>query len=269
VAGHLRRDPSLIRWLAPVQEMVWGLAALGLTPAGRTEISELAGLEVAAPDGYIPRHSLSQALEAVLKRDGVDAALDAVQRLMRRGFEAARRSGASISPFIGSGLAIPGAPAGDDPDEWRRYSQRLAEWIASRRDFESDDIGPQLLAVMSGARGSLSHLVNLLGSRGAVETSDDPAVVPIKRGWAQGLTSAEMLACVVPARRGLARTTEECIRAGYAVRESGQSKGFNVLARAMRSPQPGFVFAHAAAAGEIDPLTDLDSRLFVGLPAKT
>jgi hypothetical protein len=34
----------------------------------------------------------------------------------------------------------------------------------------------------------------------------------------------------------------------------------------MRSPLPGVVFALAAAAGEIDPLSDLGSRLFVGLP---
>ena len=28
----------------------------------------------------------------------------------------------------------------------------------------------------------------------------------------------------------------------------------------------GIVFARAAATGEVDPLTDVDSRLFVGLP---
>ena len=34
----------------------------------------------------------------------------------------------------------------------------------------------------------------------------------------------------------------------------------------MRSDHPGVVFARAAAIGEIDPLTDLDSALFVGIP---
>ncbi len=42
--------------------------------------------------------------------------------------------------------------------------------------------------------------------------------------------------------------------------------GFGVLARARRSPHPGVVLARAAAQGETDPLTDTDSRLFVGLP---
>jgi hypothetical protein len=36
----------------------------------------------------------------------------------------------------------------------------------------------------------------------------------------------------------------------------------------MRAKHPGIVFAHAAATGEVDPLTDLESRLFVGLPVQ-
>ena len=36
----------------------------------------------------------------------------------------------------------------------------------------------------------------------------------------------------------------------------------------MQSPYPGIVFAQAADRGETDPLTDLDSRLFVGLPPR-
>jgi len=50
------------------------------------------------------------------------------------------------------------------------------------------------------------------------------------------------------------------------VRESHKPKGFGVLARAMRAKHPGVVFARAAATGEVDPLADVDSRLFVGLP---
>jgi len=42
-----------------------------------------------------------------------------------------------------------------------------------------------------------------------------------------------------------------------------------VLARAMRAEQPALVFAHAAAIGERDPLTDPDGRLFAGLSARS
>ena len=45
----------------------------------------------------------------------------------------------------------------------------------------------------------------------------------------------------------------------------GDHTKFGVLARARRAQYPGIVFARAAAIGERDPLTDVDSRLFVGL----
>ena len=61
----------------------------------------------------------------------------------------------------------------------------------------------------------------------------------------------------------------QCANAGYEMRQAGPSRGFTVLARAMRraimAENPGIVFARAAAISEVDPLTDLDSRLFVGL----
>jgi hypothetical protein len=56
----------------------------------------------------------------------------------------------------------------------------------------------------------------------------------------------------------------EWTEAGREIRQRSVTKSFSVLARAMRAEHPGLVFAHAAATGEIDPLTDLDSRLFAG-----
>ena len=78
-----------------------------------------------------------------------------------------------------------------------------------------------------------------------------------------GLTSEEMFACVAGGRQGLAKIAADC--EAYGFRAERVPKGFGVLARAMRASHPGRVFARAAAAGECDPLTDLDSRLFVGL----
>ena len=72
--------------------------------------------------------------------------------------------------------------------------------------------------------------------------------------------------CVVGAREGIGQVAMDCMRAGYSLRETGAPRGFHVLCRAMRSQRPGVVFASAAATGEVDPLTDVDSRLFVGLP---
>ncbi|GAG35252.1 unnamed protein product, partial [marine sediment metagenome] len=173
VAGHLRRDPELMDWLTPTHDILWGLAEKSLTPDGLKEICKLAGIEIAAPDGYITRDSLTEATRALLARDGVEATLQALDRLMRLGFGAARESGASLSPFIGEGLELPPAPADDDDQAWRLYSEQLAEQLAGRSDFDDADLGPQLLAVKSGARGTLGRplgLVNLIGGHG--ETRD-------------------------------------------------------------------------------------------------
>ncbi len=55
---------------------------------------------------------------------------------------------------------------------------------------------------------------------------------------------------------------------GAEVSNSHKLKGCNVLARAWHAKHPGVVFARAAAAGEVDPLADVDGRLLVGLEIK-
>ena len=75
-----------------------------------------------------------------------------------------------------------------------------------------------------------------------------------------------MYALAVVAREGLIQVVLECERIGYNRREASQPSGFSILARAMQSEHPGIVFVRAAATGEIYPLTDVDSRMFVGLP---
>jgi len=272
IAGHLRRDPALAAWLAPNQEMLWGLAALSLTPKGMAQIADLLGVEPAAPDGYVTRQSLAEEMRKIMDKDGPEAVLDAASRLMQRGFEMPKASGASISPFLGESLSSPPAPATDDQAGWELLSQQLAERIESAQDFANDDLGPQLLAVRSGARGSTQHLVNLLGPRGTVQTpeSPDPAQesgprVIIRHGLVRGLSPQEMWACTTGARVGLGQVALDCAQAGYGIVQAKLAKGFNVLGRAMRAANPGIVFARAAATGQTDPLTDLDSRLFAGL----
>jgi hypothetical protein len=267
VAGHLRRDPELIKWLYPNNEMLWGLAQLSRTREGLGEISRLAGVEVAAPAGFVTRESITTALRAVLERDGVEWALEAAERLMRRGFEVAKESGASISPFIGSGLEYPAQPATDTPESWAAYAEDLADIIASCSDYDSKDLGPQLLAVKSGARGDIRRLVRLLGPQGMAEDLSGK-LMAVRRGYRDGLTPDELRVRIIEAREGLGRTAREYAEMGYGPRELARSNAFTVLARAMRAEKPGVVFARAAATGETDPLADIDSRLFVGLPAR-
>ena len=264
-AGHLRRDPRLIRWLALNQDAVWGLAWLSLTPTGLAEVNRLAGTEVRAPDGFVTRASLAETMAGLLRRDGADQTLATIDRLMRRGFDVTRESGASISPFAGERVKRPPFPNDEDVDRWQQYRPEIGEELAARTDYENDDLGPQLLAVKAEARGTLNWLSALIAGRGPV-TDARGHTVNVRRGLVEGLSPQELYACMAGAREALGRVAMNTVRGAYGMGEWDHPKGFNVLSRAMRSDRPGAVFARAAATGETDPLQHTETRLFVGLP---
>ena len=264
VVGHLARDPGLLDSLLPSLDALWGLARLSLTAEGLAEIAQLVGEPVAAPGGFITRTTLAEAMYKVLARDGVQAVLSRLEALLRRGFAAAQASGASLSPFVGASLRQPQAPVSDDADLWQKYAGVVTEALASGADYLESDLGPQRLMVKARGAG-LEQLAWLVGGRGLVVDECGNAVV-IRHGYAEGYTTEELLACVAGARQGFAEATREWERLGASFRERNVSRSFNVLTRALRAKHPGLVFASAAAAGEVDPLADVESRLLVGLP---
>ncbi|MFO8006156.1 MAG: hypothetical protein R6V05_00305, partial [Candidatus Brocadiia bacterium] len=266
VAGHLRRDPELLQQLIPCNDALWGLVSLSLSEEGRAEITELAGAEADVEGGCLTRDALGRAMHRLMERDGVQAVLEGLQRLEARGFQAARRSGASIGAFFGSQLQLT-PPADATPEAWNRCAQELGELLASRVDPADDEMGPAVLLVKSGARGRLEHVVRLAGPFGVVEDAGGEAI-PVRHGFREGLSPEELVACAATARRGLVDLVRRVHEEGPRVRRANRPTGFHVLARAMRAERPGVVFASAAASGERDPLTDLDSRLFVGLPVR-
>lgn len=263
-AGHLKRDPNLYDLRFINNEMLWGLAYLGLQPGGMDEISQLIGAPVKTSGGIVDKSTIAEAVREVMSRDGVDAVVEVIQRLMDRGLQVAKESGASINLFIGSSLQLPPKPESDDPDLWNVYAEDVIDILQSSNDFSSLEFGPQLLAVKSGARGSIDQLCRLAACKRPVQNASGD-LVPIKHSLREGYTPEEDFAGVAGAREGLARISNEIVQSAYGVKSAPDVKGFGVLARAMRSPYPGRVFARAAAVSESDPLTDLDSRLFVGL----
>lgn len=265
VAGHLRRDPSLLHWLIPSHASLWGLARLSLTKAGLERITQILGTPVAAPSGFITRTTLEEAARVVLQREGPERTLEALNSLVWLGFDLAGQSGVSMSPFFGSKLRLPPSPHGDDPDAWNAYSGQIAAAVAAVSDFDDTDMGPQVLAVRSGARGGIGHLVNLLGSRGT-EIGLDGKPFIIRHGWVEGLQPQEVWVRAMHARRAMGEVALSAVREAYGIREATPPAGLGVLARAMRADRPGVVFARAALTAETDPLTDEDSRLFLGLP---
>ncbi|MEO8971772.1 MAG: hypothetical protein ABI406_09265 [Ktedonobacteraceae bacterium] len=270
VAGHLQRDSGLLRSLLPGNEAMWGLASLSLTAQGRKEIAELLEIQGGLPDGLLTKTSLLDIMNDILRQQGVRQTLTILEQLARRGFAVTKASGASMNPFIGESVQHPAEPRTNDFRQWMEYAEVLAERIASRTDFTSADIGPQLLAIKSEAIGSMRLLAMLIGSRGAVMNGHGEYVL-VRHGVSEGLTPEEMYALVPGTREALARLafeweqTGKTGQTGKIASERSERKGFSVLLRAMRSDAPGVVFANAAASGEVDELRDMDSRLFVGL----
>jgi hypothetical protein len=88
----------------------------------------------------------------------------------------------------------------------------------------------------------------------------------VPRGIIEGLTAAEYFVNAVGARRGLAQANWGMSEWISERTSACRPTGLSVLARAMRARDAGRVLARAAAAGDSDPLTDPDARLFVGLP---
>jgi hypothetical protein len=150
---------------------------------------------------------------------------------------------------------------------WDAYAEEIMGRLAIYADFSDNDLGPLCFLVRSGARGSWHQLAALVGSRGAVQDVQGRPV-SVRRGLRDGLTPQELYALAVISREQIAKYAFEWEQFGGRLQERKLVKGYNVLARAMRAENPGVVFGRAAAMGEVDPLTDTDSRLFVGLPPK-
>jgi hypothetical protein len=263
VAAHLARDPGLLEGLLPPYDALWGLASLSRTAQGRQEIDRLTGVEVAAPRGIITQESLGDALRTLLARDGVAATLAALERLTQRGFDVVKASGASLSPFVGDGLARPPQPASDDPGAWDAYVEEWKELLVAATGYERDELGPQLLAAHSRPQ-RLEQLAWLVGARRPAKDAGGTTVV-VRHSLVEGLTAGEMAACVAGARQGLAGFWSRWEQMTTEAGERRLPGGMNVLARARRAKRPGIVFARAAASGETDPLTDVESRALVGL----
>jgi hypothetical protein len=263
LAAHLERDPGLLESLRPALDPMWGLASLSLTPEGRAEISRLASVDVEAPDGFITRATLGQALRTVLKRDGAVKTLEAIERLMKRGFEVAKESGVSISPFIGESLKRQPPPPDDNEEAWDAYTETMIEKLAARKDFNDNDLGPQLLGIKSGARGRLDSLSQIVVRWNSLHFGL-PTPPKVRHGYRDGLTPNELRAVAHRHWEGLVRVLRQMEQ--FESGTSGIGGGFTALGRAMRAKRPGIVFACAAEAGEVDGLVDVDSRLFVGLP---
>ena len=264
IAGHLARDSALIEMVCPGKDALFGIACLSLPPHGRRSIGKTVDIDLIPSNGIVTRRAVIKALRSVLVERGIPAALETAQRLWHLGFKASRAEGGSIGPFVGSAIALPPAPVGDDEDQWQAYQQEVEAVVALWRAYDDEDFGAVSLLCHSGARANTHQLAQLIAPRGAIRDVCGQ-IVHIRNSWQSGLSSNEALASVVGARRGLFDMLERLDELGRGQEIRERPDGYGVMARARRAKRPGVVFARAAAAGELDPVTDEYARLFVGI----
>lgn len=261
------RDPGLLEALIPALDPMWGLANLSLTAEGRAEISRLTGIDVDAPEGFITRNTLGWALQIILERDGAAKTLCTIQKLMKRGFQIAKESGASISPFIGESLEREPLPPNHDEAAWEAYTEEMNEQLATRDDFSDNDVGPQLFAVKSLAQGRLESFSQMVVRWNSTKYGL-PIPPNVRRSYREGLRPEDLRAVAHRHWEAIVRVHRELAELGRSAKRNNPiGDQASVLGRAMQANRPGIVFARAAATGTVEPLTDIDSRMFVGLPA--
>ncbi len=266
-AAHLRRDPSNIRWMIPRLDPLFGLAWLSRTAAGRQQISAIAGTDCTTGHNFITLASLRDAMTTHLAQHGPDRTLDVCHHLMLLGLATIASSGCSLNPF--AHRAMPAVPPTDTiaPAHPQPTTEAAIDQVISSADYDTHPFGPQLFAIKSGARGNTTQLAFGLICRTIIDY--DRKLHYFASNTLGGLTPEACFMSYIGARLGIAQCSVNPtgqMRQAYGVPEPSAPQGFGVLARAMRSLSPGSIFARAALANETDPLTDPDSRLFIGLP---
>ncbi len=278
-AAHIERDRAagrcsrplydgmfgpIARQMHPKQGARFGLAWLALTPEGHAEVERVAGVPVPLEGGVLTTSSMNAAVEALIETQGIPAMLNAMDRLWKLGFEMASLTGASLSAFPESHVEAPEPPAGDNVDAWNAYVDeylgRVSAWLAD----PASGADPARITMRSGARAGARFWLTATGAKGVVVDAEGK-LVPIRSCQAYGMTAQEALTCCVGMRDGLARAVTTCMDPLHELCEADLVPAYGVLARARRAKRPGIVFARAAAAGEVDPLADFVSRLFVGI----
>jgi hypothetical protein len=262
VSGHLDRDPGLVRSLIPPMESLWGLAHTGLSEEGRKEIERIAGRQLSLHAEYLTAEMLADDCEEILAREDAGKTLSILESLADFGFKKTVEAGPSMTPFMANVLELPPKPENDSPEEWEKFRAEAESIIRETSDLSACSAGAQILAVLSGARGSVGQLIRLTcwaGNKRGVRL-----IHPVRHGQAEGLNFDEFVSSAFDVRETIHSIVREILsRDGKAaVPLEGDN---SVFARARLSSHPGIVFARAARKGDRDPLRDPRTRLFVGL----
>lgn len=264
IKAHLTRNPELVSAIAPTHEAMWGLAQLSRTLLGREKLQSILEADLQLNNRIFEYHMLINGLQRVNRKYGAEKSLETAHQLFRLGFSVAHSQGASHSPF-GFNKRCHVSETGEFAAKITSENglDSVQNDAVASADFDDPLTGNQLLSVLSGARGTPEFW--LQGQCCQIIESERNKQLIVKRGYLEGLTWDDYLLVAAASRRKLGDVVKYYETLGVELWQKNAPVGMNVLSRAVRFSCPGNVFARAAAIEEMDPLVDLDSRLFVGL----
>jgi hypothetical protein len=160
---------------------------------------------------------------------------------------------------VGEELRLPQPPASDAGPSWYAYAS-IVEASIMEQGAALPSLHDPIRAILCGARGSAGHLRATVGPVATPEPYE--TYLPIRHGFRDGLEAEETWSLAASSRRSLQEIWRKQVDVAGHHRLNG---GASVLRQAMDADDVGAVFAEAAETEAVDPLTDEDIRLWMGL----
>ncbi len=210
------------------------------TTVGRIMFNALLPEEVAFINKEITQSVMSSIVDEVIQKIGIEVMPEIVDSLKKFGFKYATESGTTwslddvtvsekkhviideaknkatqIREHYNEGLIT----------EEERYRMTVAMWLAAISEVNKnvaatlDPKSPVSDMVVSGARGSIGQLSQMVGMKGLVQNAQGSTIeLPIVSSFKEGLTPIEYFISTNGARKGMTDTALNTARAGYLTR---------------------------------------------------
>ena len=188
----------------------------------------------------VPKKSMAKIVDDVVERYGIDGTPDILDKLKAFGFKYATKSGVTMSlsdmkvptqkPELVKKYRIEANQVLEQYNdgllsEEERYRKTLEVWQGARSEIEKlvpgalEKDGSVYDLITSGARGTVSQLVNMTGMKGLIvsttgRTIDFP-IIPSNR---EGFSPLEYFMSSHGSRKGLADTALQTAKSGYLTR---------------------------------------------------
>ncbi len=215
------------------------------TTAGRVIFNNILPPSIRFINEAMSEKKLKNLIAKIIVKEGIFAAGDSLDKIKELGFYYATRFGSTISV---SDILIPEekhriiesteekvkkfqeAKQKGTITEEERYNEVIKLWDKAKTKIQEKlkktieefkkGVNPLNMIVESGARGSITQVVQLAGMRGNMSTPSGKIIdIPIKSNFKEGLSVFEYFISTHGARKGLTDTALKTADAGYLTRK--------------------------------------------------